>query len=859
MLIIIPSAFCKEVAYSYGASGSHPLDSGNVTEYRGSDLVTYAIASVTPDGRPTAAKARTVDEIKKEINQKLNVGNHAVRDEGRRLILEYPGDGTISQICSIYDYLVGNWSYARDTRGIEEFQYSNKSLEYGKGKFSGQGDCDDFSILLASLIESIGGTSRIVLAYGSMGGHAYTEVYLGKAEGVDCKVDRMIKWLRNHYKVTDINTHTDLDTGDVWLNLDWWKDPNTGVNLTKHPGGPFFDAKSQTPIFIREDISKVPLEPLNDQPIAQFSISPASPNATENVTFDASSSRDIGIGETIESYLWTFGDGWKGEGKIVTHVYSQGNRYQVDLKVTDNDGASNSSIRMVEVNALPVPIINYQPKEPKTNDAVSFDGSMSWDKEDVKVSKWQWEFGDGDSSKKEYPAPHKFEIGNIYAINLTVCDKRDACNTTSLLLGINDPPIADFIPDKQDANVGESIRFDASSSKDLDGGTLENFAWDFGDGIPAENKSIVRHDFTSGGDKTVKLVVVDNEGAKSTSFSYQIRINKPPIAAFDYNITGGNNVEFNASSSKDEDGKIRMYMWDLDDYSGILQSEKNIVMKQYIKPGKYNVTLTVIDDKESMGSVSHEIVLEGAPQDAVLLDTKPAKLKNQRPIACFFFNPIEPYVGEEIFFDASCSSDPDGTVTDYGWDFGDGVETNVAPGIDIRSHVFNKAGYFKVTLEVMDNTHIHEETYCQVLVKKKPSINETITTAINETDVGAPTGVRSSGSLQITPMQAVDLDSGSIESRSGGDILYNRIGNKRYIEPDWTGQIVYLSDRSMLSQGISYPSRSLKITVDPELEGMYIGVITSEGRRSEIRVWYVDSEGRLNLDYRTLNSVMHSY
>jgi transglutaminase-like putative cysteine protease len=145
------------------------------------------------------------------------------------LILEYPGDGTISQICSIYDYMVGNWSYARDTRGIEEFQYSNKSLDYGLGKFSGQGDCDDFSILLASLIESIGGTSRIMLAYGPQGGHAYTEVYLGKVEGVDSNVDRMIKWLRAHYNVPEIRTHTNMDTGDVWLNLDWWKDPSTGA------------------------------------------------------------------------------------------------------------------------------------------------------------------------------------------------------------------------------------------------------------------------------------------------------------------------------------------------------------------------------------------------------------------------------------------------------------------------------------------------------------------------------------------------------------------------------------------------------------------------------------------------------
>jgi hypothetical protein len=315
IITLLLPALCNEVAYSYGDFGVHPLENGNITEYNGSDIVTSAINSVTIDGGSIPAESKTVDEIKKEINLKLNVRNAAVREQGRKLILEYAGDGTISQICSIYSYMVGNWSYARDTRGIEEFQYSNESLEYGKGKFSGQGDCDDFSILLASLIESIGGTSRIMLAYGPMGGHAYTEVYLGKAEGIDSDAYRMIRWLRTRYNVPEINAHTDLDTGDVWLNLDWWRDPNTGIELTKHPGGPFFKATNQTPIIIREDVAKVPLKPLNDLPIAQFTVSPTAPNEGEAVTFDASSSRDIGIGGEITRYLWNFGDEKTGNNR----------------------------------------------------------------------------------------------------------------------------------------------------------------------------------------------------------------------------------------------------------------------------------------------------------------------------------------------------------------------------------------------------------------------------------------------------------------------------------------------------------------------------------------------------------------
>jgi PKD repeat protein len=731
MLIIISSGLCKEIACSYGASGAYPLDSGNVTGYNGSDIVTSAIASAAADSRPIPTEAKTVEEIKKEINLKLNVGNPIVQDEGYRLIRNYGGDGTISQICSIYDYMVGNWSYARDLRGIEQFRYSNKSLELGKPEYSGQGDCDDFSILLASLIESIGGTSRIMLAYGPMGGHAYTEVYLGKAEGADSNVDRMIKWLRSRYNVPDIKTHTDLDTGDVWLNLDWWKDPSTGAELAKHPGGPFFKATNQTPILIREDIARVPLEPLNDPPVAQFSVSPSTPNAEENVTFDASSSRDIGIGGEIELYLWTFGDGGKGEGKIVNHAYSQGDSYKVNLTIIDNDGARSSAARTLEINALPVPIIDYQPKEPKTGDSLSFDGSKSWDKEDGKISKWKWEFGDGESSKKERPTPHKFETGNIYPIDLTVCDKRDACNTSSMQLKINDPPIADFLPDRKDANIGESIIFDASSSKDPDGGTLVDFAWNFGDGSPAENKSIVRHAFTSGGEKDVKLVVEDNSGAKSASFSYLIKINNPPRAEFDYQIKDGNKIEFDASSSKDEDGKIRRYLWDFDDYSGILQSEKKIMMHKYDEPGKYNVTLTVMDDKESTGSFSKNIVFEAASQEAVsVLPSLPGRIENQPPIAAFSFRPTDANVGEEIIFDASSSSDADGSIIRYLWDLGD---SSYEEG-KVISKAFYKSGYFTVSLTVFDNDNLVGSAFNQVWIKPAAAVPSETASASNQTE-----------------------------------------------------------------------------------------------------------------------------
>jgi S-layer protein (TIGR01567 family) len=180
------------------------------------------------------------------------------------------GPRRIDQICSIYDFLVNGWIYVEDWKGLEQLQYSNYTLK--KGKEAGQlgkGDCDDFSILLAALMESVGATSRIIFADRPTGGHAYAEVYLGKAEGEGSDVDRMIKWLRSHYRSSEIMTHTDMPTGDVWLNMDWWKEPGGA----EHPGGPLFKASIQTSVYPDNFDDASPLTPINERPIIRELIS----------------------------------------------------------------------------------------------------------------------------------------------------------------------------------------------------------------------------------------------------------------------------------------------------------------------------------------------------------------------------------------------------------------------------------------------------------------------------------------------------------------------------------------------------------------------------------------------------------
>ena len=72
---------------------------------------------------------------------------------------------------------------------------------------------------------------------------------------------------------------------------------------------------------------------------------------------------------------------------------------------------------------------------------------------------------------------------------------------------------------------------------------------------------------------------------------------------------------------------------------------------------------------------------------------------NQSPTVSFTANPISGVAPLEVFFNASNSSDSDGTIVSYAWDFKDG---NIGTGETVN-HTFSSIGSYNVMLTVIDN------------------------------------------------------------------------------------------------------------------------------------------------------------
>jgi len=82
--------------------------------------------------------------------------------------------------------------------------------------------------------------------------------------------------------------------------------------------------------------------------------------------------------------------------------------------------------------------------------------------------------------------------------------------------------------------------------------------------------------------------------------------------------------------------------------------------------------------------------------------------------AQFTVSPNAPDTGESVSFDASASSNPDGPIAEYRWEFGDGaVQTTMGPTV---THTYDSAGTYTAELTVVDESGDTDTAITEVVV-----------------------------------------------------------------------------------------------------------------------------------------------
>jgi PKD repeat protein len=258
--------------------------------------------------------------------------------------------------------------------------------------------------------------------------------------------------------------------------------------------------------------------------------------------------------------------------------------------------------------------------------------------------------------------------------------------------------------------VGETVVFDSGNSHDPDG-NIVSYVWDFGDGASQQarsGESTVAHTYNSAGTYQVRLTVTDDGGLSDTA-THTIVIeapipNQPPVARINgpSSAMAGETVIFDSSGSHDPDGTIDSYVWDFGDGGSAARARSgdSTVAHTYNSAGTYRVTLTVTDNDGASNTATHPIVIS-----EVIVNQPPRAVIN---------GPTKGLVTLMLTFDGSISSDPDGSIVSYAWNFGDGTTAN---GVTVN-HSYSTAGNYNVVLTVTDDGGLSDRSTYTVVIEE---------------------------------------------------------------------------------------------------------------------------------------------
>ena len=306
------------------------------------------------------------------------------------------------------------------------------------------------------------------------------------------------------------------------------------------------------------------------------------------------------------------------------------------------------------------------------------------------LTAYTWDFGDGTAAAITKDAVHTYGTANTYAVRLTVTDNDGATSdlTQSVLVHAptNMPPTAAFTS----SCAGLACSFTGLGS---DGdGTVVGFQWDFGDGTIAATQNAT-HAYASAGTYAVELTVTDDGGATG-HLSQQVTVTGPQAGGPTANFAGscvvvgsyGRIVFFDCTftdqSTAAAGATVTAWTWDFGD--GKTATVQNPPVHHYWiswRPGlRVAVRLTVTDNNGLTNGVTRSVPVgtqANAPPTANFTSSC-------TDLTCTF---------------TDLSTDGDGTVVGFHWDFGDG---SAAAARD-PSHAFASVGTYAVALTVTDD------------------------------------------------------------------------------------------------------------------------------------------------------------
>ena len=422
--------------------------------------------------------------------------------------------------------------------------------------------------------------------------------------------------------------------------------------------------------------------------------------------------------------------------------------YQFQLQVTDNGGASATSIVQITVNpaANIPPVANAGADQVITLplDSVALSGSGT--DADGTIVSYQW---------SEISGPSSYNIINtnaattsitglvqgIYQFQLQVTDNNGAVGAAVVQITVNAapniPPVANAGPDQTITLPASSVTLTGSGS-DADG-TIASYQWTEISGpsaatIANANTATTNVSGLVQGVYQFELQVIDNNGA-TASDTVMITVNAAANilptanAGTDQTITLPVNSVTLTGSGTDADGTIVSYQWsEISGPAGSTITTPNLPNTNItgLVQGVYQFQLTVTDNNGGTGTASVQVTVNAAlnippvanagPDQSITLPTNSVTLNG---------------IGTDI----------DGTVVSYQWSevSGPSSYTIVNANAALTSITGLVQGVYQFQLKVTDNNGAIATDIVQIIVNPAPNqppvanagVDQSITLPVN--------------------------------------------------------------------------------------------------------------------------------
>jgi PKD repeat protein len=190
----------------------------------------------------------------------------------------------------------------------------------------------------------------------------------------------------------------------------------------------------------------------------------------------------------------------------------------------------------------PVADFTWNPSIPKVDGSVTFNASASTPDGGTIVS-YEWDFGDSQHVSGKI-VTHSYTSAGNYLVTLNVTDSEGKWDIEQKEITVVQPygPVASFAVSPATANIGENVKFDASSSTSGWNGTntmlITEYRWDFGDGSTTTTSTpIIYHSYSTSGNHYVTLTVCALGATPETDMiTHKVTVVPVPVGGYSYPI-----------------------------------------------------------------------------------------------------------------------------------------------------------------------------------------------------------------------------------------------------------------------------------------------------------------------------------